>query len=134
MLGAKCVGKSNIILQFISNKFDQYYIITIFKEDFRKRITIGSNNYSMYLTITSVDQQYQGDYSSINKFVDFFIVFDISNHDSFIKVKEFSSNDIIQYIGLVEDDYSNVLLVRNKCDIKNRKVSTQEISEFCNKK
>ena len=97
-------------------------------------ITIGSNTYTLYMTVTSGDRQYQGNYSEIYKITDFFlVVFDLGNKDSFLKAEEILRNDIIKYVGLVKDDFPNIILVGNKCDIKNRKVSEKEISEFCQK-
>lgn len=134
LLGDRCVGKTSIIFQYTSNKFDQYYITTIFKEDFRKPISVGNRNYSLYFTVTSGDPQYQGDYSNIYKSCDFFIlVLDVSLPQSFEKIKEILNNEILQYVSLYKEDYANVLVVANKCDLKNRKVSQEEITEFCNK-
>lgn len=134
LLGDRCVGKTSIIFQYTSNKFDQYYITTIFKEDFRKPISIGNRNYSLYFTVTSGDPQYQGDYSNIYKSCDFFIlVFDISLPQSFEKIKEILNNEILQYVSLFKEDYPNVLVVANKCDLKNRKVSVEDVNNFCNK-
>ena len=134
LLGDKCVGKTSIIFQYTLNKFDQYYITTIFKEDFRKPISVGNRNYSLYFTVTSGDPQYQGDYSNIYKSCDFFIlVFDVSIPQSFEKIKEILNKEILQYVSLFKEDYANVLVVANKCDLKNRKVSLEEINEFCNK-
>jgi len=134
LLGDRCVGKTSIIFQYTSNKFDQYYITTIFKEDFRKPISVGNRNYSMYFTVTSGDPQYQGDYTNIYKSTDFFIlVFDVSLPQSFEKIKEILNKEIIQYFNLLKEDYPNVLVVGNKCDLKNRKVSQEEALEYCNK-
>lgn len=134
LLGDRCVGKTSIIFQYTSNKFDQYYITTIFKEDFRKPISVGNRNYSLYFTVTSGDPQYQGDYTNIYKSCDFFIlVFDVSQPQSFEKIKEILNKEILQYVSLYKEDYANVLVVANKCDLKNRKVSSEEINEFCNK-
>ncbi len=132
LLGDRCVGKTSLIFQYTSNKFDQYYITTIFKEDFRKPISVGNRNYSLYFTVTSGDPQYQGDYSNIYKSCDFFIlVFDVSLPQSFEKIKEILNKEIAQYVSFYKEDYANVIVVANKCDLKNRKVSSDEISEFC---
>lgn len=134
LLGDRCVGKTSIIFQYTSNKFDQYYITTIFKEDFRKPISVGNKNYSLYFTVTSGDPQYQGDYTNIFKTCDFFIlVFDVSLPQSYEKIKEILNKEILQYVKLFKDNYANVLVVANKCDLKNRKISSEEANEFCNK-
>ncbi len=134
LLGDRCVGKTSIIFQYTSNKFDQYYITTIFKEDFRKPISVGNRNYTLYFTVTSGDPQYQGDYSNIYKTCDFFIlVFDVSIPQSYEKIKEILNKEILQYVKLFNDNYPNVIVVANKCDLKNRKISTEEANQFCNK-
>jgi len=132
LLGERCVGKTSIIFQYTSNKFDQYYITTIYKEDFTKTISLANKKYNLYFTVTSGDPQYQGDYTNIYKTCDFFVlVFDISMTQSFEKIKEILKNDIIQYVDLYKENYSNVIVVGNKCDLKSRKVSFEEASEYC---
>jgi len=134
LLGDRCVGKTSIIYQYTSNKFDQYYITTIFKEDFSKPITIGNKKYNMNFTVTSGDPQYQGDYTNIYKNCDFFVmVFDLTLPQSFDKIKEILKKEILQYANLYKENYMNVILIANKSDLKSRKISAEEINQFCEK-
>lgn len=134
LVGDRCVGKTSIIFQYTSSKFDQFYITTIFKEDFRKPISIGNKQYNFYFTVTSGDSQYQGDYTNIYKTADFFVlVYDVTNSASFEKMKEIVNKEILQYICLYKEDYSNILVAANKCDLKNKRITKEEVDEFCNK-
>lgn len=134
LLGDKCVGKTSIIFQYTSNKFDQYYITTIYKEDFTKSISLANKKYHLYFTVTSGDPQYQGDYTNLYKSCDFFVlVFDLSLPQSFQKIKEIVNKEIIQYVDLYKENYLNVLVVGNKCDLKSRKVSYEEATQYCSK-
>lgn len=134
LLGDRCVGKSNIIFQYTSNKFDQYYITTIYKEEFSKTVTFGNKKYNLYFTVTSGDPQYQGDYTNIYKSCDFFVlVFDLTVIQSFEKIKEILNNEIIQYFNLYRDNCSNVIVVGNKADLKSRRVSYDQVASFFSK-
>lgn len=134
LLGDKSVGKTSIIFQYSKYKFDQYYITTIDKEELKKNVNIGKKSYMLNLTATSGDPQYKGDYTNEFKNADFFLlVYDICNHETFEKLKIIMNKEINQYISMYKEDYSNVLLIGNKVDLKNRKVSQEEVTFFCKK-
>ena len=134
LLGYKTVGKSSLIFQYTANKFDQYYITTILKEDSKKSINVDNKNYNLCFTVTSGDPQYQGDYTSYYKSADFFVlVYDVSAPQTFDKLKDIVNKDIIEYVCLYKKDYANVIFVGNKIDLKTRKVTLEEVTGFCDK-
>ncbi len=134
LLGDKCVGKTSIIYEFISNKFDQYYIQTIIKEEFTKVIPVNGKKYNINFTVTSGVREYQEDYTSLYKISDFFVVcYDVTNIASFEKAMEIIMNEILPYVFLYNKSYSNIILVGNKCDIKERTVDQLKVKEFCEK-
>lgn len=134
LLGDKCVGKTSIVYQYISNKFDQYYIQTIIKEEFTKIIPVNGKKYNINFTVTSGVREYQEDYTNLYKVSDFFVVcYDITSSASFDKAKEIITKEIIPYVFLYNDGYANVILVGNKCDLKERAVDHQKVKEYCDK-
>lgn len=134
LVGDKFVGKSSIIFQFISNKFDNFYITTIFKEDFCRKLKIGENEYNICLSSLSGDPLYKEDYNDIYEFADIFLlVFDVTNHESFNRLEDILRKDIRKYVGLIEEKQPNFFLVGNKCELKDKKVTDLEINEFCKK-
>jgi small GTP-binding protein len=134
LVGDKFVGKSSIIFQFISNKFDNFYITTIFKENFCRKLKIGENEYNICLSSLSGDPLYKDDYNDIYEFADIFLlVFDVTNHESFNRLEDILRKDIKKYVGLIEDKQPNFFLVGNKCELKDKKVNDNEINEFCEK-
>lgn len=134
LLGDKCVGKTSIVYQFISNKFDQYYIQTIIKEEFSKVIQVNGKKYNINFTVTSGVREYQEDYTNLYKICDFFVVcYDVTNSASFEKAREIITNEILPYVFLYNDGCANIVLVGNKCDLKERAVDQQKVREYCEK-
>jgi len=133
-LGDKCTGKTSIVYQYISNKFDQYYIQTIAREECTKPVKFNGKNYSLNLNVTSGVPQYQEDYSDLYENTDYFVVcFDITNIKSFEKAKDLIKNEISHYLFLMKETFANVILIGNKSDIRDKKVYIGEINEFCKK-
>ncbi len=134
LLGDKCVGKTSIVYQFISNKFDQYYIQTIIKEEFTKGISVNGKKYNLNFTVTSGVREYQEDYTNLYKISDFFVVcYDITNYASFEKAKEIITEQIISYAFLYNERYANIVLLGNKSDLKERTVDQTKVNDFCQK-
>jgi small GTP-binding protein len=134
LMGDKYVGKTSILFQYTANRFNNYYKNTIFKEDSTKDIFIKNKKYFLFINSLSGDSLYQGNYLRIYEITDFFLlVFDLTNKSSFIKIKDILEKEIIDHIGLIKNDFSNLLLIGNKCDIDIKEVTSQEITEFCNK-
>lgn len=134
LLGDKCVGKTSIVYQYLSNKFDQYYIQTIRKEEFTKTISINNKSYSVNFIVTSGVPQYQEDYSTSYKNSDFFVVcYDVTLQSSFEKAKEIITKELIPYVFLYNYEYANIVLLGNKCDSKERKVDSKAVAEYCKK-
>ena len=134
LVGDKYVGKSSIIFQFVSNKFDNFYITTIFKEEFRRKLKIGENEYNICLSSLSGDPLYREDYNDIYEFGDIFLlVFDMTSLESFLRLEDILGKEIKKYIGLINENQPNLFLVGNKCDLKDKKVNDTLITDFCKK-
>jgi len=134
ILGDKCVGKTSLVYQYISNKFDQYYIQTIIKEEFTKAISVNNKKYNLNFTVTSGVREYQEDYTNLYKIADFFIIcYDVTNSASFEKAKEIITKEIYQYLFLYNEGYANIILFGNKCDLKERAIDNQQVKEYCYK-
>lgn len=133
-LGDKCVGKTSIVYQYIANKFDQYYIQTIIKEEFSKVINVNNKAYTINFTVTSGVREYQEDYTNLYKVSDFFIVcFDLTNKASFEKAQDIIKSEILPYVFLYNDGYANIVLLGNKSDLKEKSIDQQKVKEYCEK-
>ena len=133
-LGDKCVGKTSIVYQFTSNKFEQYYIQTIMREEFVKIVPFSDKKYQIKLTVTSGVPQYQEDYSNFYVTSDFFIVcYDVTSQQSFEKAKDIINKDLLPYVFLYNENYANVILLGNKSDVKERQVNYEKVLEYCKK-
>ena len=83
-LGERCCGKSSIVYQYINNKFEPYYIQTMFKETFRKEVSYEEKKVNLNIIVTSGVEQYQEDYTEVYRNCDFFVVcYDVTSNDSF---------------------------------------------------
>jgi len=133
-LGDKYVGKSCIVYQYINNKFEPYYIQTMYKEISKKIVSVENRKFIIEVSVTSGVPQYQEDYTNLYKNCDFFVVcFDVTSNDSLLKAKNIIKKDILPYIFLYDKDFSNIFLLGNKSDIKTRKIDYSKVLEYIEK-
>jgi small GTP-binding protein len=130
-LGERCCGKSSIVFQYMNNKFEPYYIQTMFKESFRKEVFYEEKKVNLNIIVTSGVEQYQEDYTNLYKSSDFFVVcYDITSNASFLKAKDIICNDLLPYVFLYNEGTSNIFLIGNKTDLKEKCVDVNQVIEF----
>ena len=133
-LGERCCGKSSIVYQYINNKFEPYYIQTMFKETFRKEVSYEEKKVNLNIIVTSGVEQYQEDYTEVYRNCDFFVVcYDVTSNDSFLKAKDIISKDLLPYIFLYNEKFSNIVLIGNKTDLREKCVDINTVMEYANK-
>jgi small GTP-binding protein len=133
-LGDKFVGKSCIVYQYTNNKFESFYIQTINREISKKYATIENKKFNLEISVTSGVPQYQEDYTDIYKTCDFFVVcYDVTSNESLLKAKDIITKDLLQYIFLYDKDFSNIFLLGNKSDLKDRKIDYKKVLEYTQK-
>lgn len=106
----------------------------MFKEEFKKVISLESRKYNLNITVTSGVEQYQEDYTELYQKTDIFVVcYDITSKDSFIKAKDIISKDLLPYIFIFKKGNPNIILIGNKSDLKERISDYSVITEFTSK-
>jgi Ras-related protein Rab-1A len=127
IIGNSCIGKSSILLNFTDGIFDENFITTI-GVDFRvrnfdidgKKVKIhffDSGGQDRFRSITS--SYYRGSHGII-------LMYDVSDKESFEDVVPIWMNDI----KLNCEEKVSILLVGNKCDLENRKISFEQGKEL----
>ena len=134
ILGYRSVGKSCLAIQFIENKFVEYYEPTI-EHTFKKSIVINNQSYDLSLVDTAGQDEYTifpPEYSvEMNGYV---LVYSIDSPQSF----EICKNIHFKLVDLLGTSDIPTILVGNKCDLEQesntrRKVSQEEGKQLAEK-
>lgn len=132
LLGSEQVGKTQFINKIRFNKFDEEYIPTINFVFFCKNLTInGEEKTIIFYDMTgNNDPKYKYlRIQTIKRSKAIFIMYDITNDESFRKIDEWMSL-------LKEINYTNIpiMILGNKLDLeKNRLISTEEGKKMAEK-
>ena len=127
IIGDSSVGKSNLLLRYLNDKFEDEYQATIGVEFGAKNLEINNINYRIQLWDTAGQEQflsitrayYQNSVCAI-------VVYDISNEITFTNVKKWISD-----VRAQSPKNIYIMLVGNKIDLSDqRKVSYEKGLEF----
>lgn len=123
VVGAGAVGKTALILQFVSSHFEEKYDPTI-EDFFRKDINVDGSRSVLEIIDTAGTEQFA---SMRNNYIQhgegFLLVYSIATRQSFIDVQQLRES-IVKVKGEMS---SPILLVGNKCDLEEkRSVSKQD--------
>ena len=132
ILGEKNIGKSCFVIKFVENIFEKIYVPTIGLELKKKIVSYNTHQYQLNFIVTS-GNDYKEDYINYYNEADFFLVFyDITNKNSFNKIKDIFHNEIHKYFFQYNDGTPNIILLGNKIDLENeRVVSNEDVDKFC---
>ena len=132
ILGEKNIGKSCFVIKFVENIFEKIYVPTIGLELKKKIVSYNTHQYQLNFIVTS-GNDYKEDYINYYNEADFFLVFyDITNKNSFDKIKDIIHNEIHKYFFEYNDGTPNIILLGNKIDLENeRVVSNEDVDKFC---
>lgn len=129
VLGDEGVGKSSLIAQYVYNSFSNSTQPTIGAGSANKIMTIGEKTVKFLIWDTAGQEKYR----SISKMLyrdakAVILVFDVTCKRSFESLEKW-------HCSVMETAPSNVIevVVGNKLDIGNKKVSDEEIEEFAKK-
>lgn len=130
LVGESGVGKSSLITRYLDQKFDDLIKNkTVGVEFFKKVINIDKNTINLHMWDTSGQKLYEDIvdkcYSNTNGF---FVIFDISQKDSFMKAKI-----LIESIRAKLGEKVIIILVGNKCDL-NREITKEEAENLATEK
>ena len=127
IIGDSGVGKSSMLLRFVENKYDDFFLPTIGLEFFIKKININNKIYKIHIwdlagqdrcrsLVTSYYRNAQG----------ILLAFDLTNQDSFKNIEKWISN-IYKY----GRNNVKIILVGTKSDLEQDiKVSAEQIEKF----
>ena len=128
IVGQQNVGKSNILLRFVKDKFVEKYIVTIGVDYSSKSIQVGDETVKLEIYDTAGQEcfrsltknYYQSSTCSL-------VVYDISSRESFDAVKNWI-DDCNNYGPKTQ----KIILIGNKCDLDStlRQVSYEEGKEY----
>jgi small GTP-binding protein len=132
ILGEKNIGKSCFVIKFVENIFEKIYVPTIGLELKKKIVSYNTHQYQLNFIVTS-GNDYKEDYINYYNEADFFLVFyDITNKNSFDKIKDIFHNEIHKYFFQYNDGTPNIILLGNKIDLENeRVVLNEDVDKFC---
>ena len=130
-LGDTNVGKSSIVLRFVSDKFDDKMFSTIGIDFKSKLIKVGNQSIKVLLWDTAGQEKFQNIakqyYNGANGV---FLIFDITDKKSFERI-DFWLQELKEHIRL---DELHVVLVGNKIDNENKRViKYEEANEYAEK-
>ncbi len=129
LVGDSSVGKTSILLRYTEDEFPDKYLSTI-SVDFHSKI-FEFRGFKVQLQIYDTVGQEKFRSLTTNFFHNsdgIFFVFDITNQNSFTGVQFW-----IKDSEKIEDSFKKIL-IGNKCDLKHiRKVSEEEVNNYCEK-
>jgi GTPase KRas protein len=127
VFGSGSVGKSALTLQFISNKFLEFYDPTI-EDSYRKQINIDGTPFVLEILDTAGQEEYTSLRDSyLRSGQGFLLVYAINNRSSFQEAQRLHE----QILKVRETSSFPMVLVGNKCDLEHeRQVSKQEAEDL----
>ena len=127
IIGDSGVGKSNIILRYIENRFCEMYLLTQGMDIGNTTISLKGKKIRVQLWDTAGQEKYKS--MTRNLFVKvqgFLLVYDITNKESF--------NNLSSWIKTIRDDCGTlvpIIVVGNKSDLEDqRSISKNQAMEF----
>ena len=129
IVGDSSVGKSNLLLRYLNNKFEDEYQSTIGVEFGAKNLEIDNINYRIQLWDTAGQEQFRSiTRAYYQNSVCAIVVYDISNEITFKNVK-----DWIDDVRAQSPKNIYIMLVGNKNDlVEKRQVSYEKGLEYAN--
>ena len=130
IIGDASVGKSNLLMKFTQNKFNESYQATIGVEFGAKNLDINKKTYRIQIWDTAGQENFHSITRSYYKnSVCAMVVYDITSRKSF--------DNVLNWIEEVQNNSSKtilIVLVGNKIDLKeNRDISFDEGKELANR-
>lgn len=128
VVGSGGVGKSCVTIQFLRQRFSEYYDPTI-EESYRKPVTVDDEEYNLEIVDTAGQEEFTSFRdSSLSHGDGFLLVFAIISASSWGELKS-----LREKIQRVKDcDTTPMVIIGNKADLRNeRTVTTREAEEYC---
>ena len=130
LIGDSNAGKTSIMNKFITGEFKEHITATINVEYCFKNLKIDKNLYAeLKILDTAGQEKYRAITKSYYRNADgIILVFDLTEEDALLKLKSWI-NDINDIVGNIE-----IILVGNKTDLLDRKISQAKAEAFAKEK
>ena len=131
LIGESKVGKTSLINQYVNNKFEEEYFMTIGNDKLIKEIEINENKVRLEIWDTIGQKDLRSANKIFMKNTDIaLIVYDITNRQSFLNLNEFYE----ELININKRDKMIIGIAANKSDLyENAKVNKEEGEEYAKK-
>jgi Ras-related protein Rab-1A len=125
-VGDTCVGKSCLLVRFSDDIFNENYVTTI-GVDFRfKTMLVNEKITKIQIWDTAGQERYRSITTAYYRgAAAIFICFDLTNHDSFVNL-----NNWLEEVAKYTDNNIDKLVLANKSDLNEKKVTKKEMEEF----
>ena len=130
IVGDSTVGKTNFIMRFISDKFNESYMTTSGIDLKSKDIEIKNKNIRIQIWDTAGQEKYRAITRNLYlKVLGVLIIYDITNEKSY--------NNLKTWVQLIREDcgsHMQIIIVGNKCDLDSeRKINQEEVMKYAKK-
>ena len=130
IVGDSTVGKTNFIMRFINDKFNESYMTTSGIDLKTKDIEIKNKNIRIQIWDTAGQEKYRAITRNLFlKVLGVLIIYDITNEKSY--------NNLKTWVQLIREDcgsHMQIIIVGNKCDLDSeRKINQEEVMKYAKK-
>ena len=130
IVGDSTVGKTNFIMRFINDKFNESYMTTSGIDLKTKDIEIKNKNIRIQIWDTAGQEKYRAITRNLFlKVLGVLIIYDITNEKSY--------NNLKTWVQLIREDcgsHMQIIIVGNKCDLDSeRKINQEEVLKYARK-
>lgn len=135
IIGDNEVGKSSFCIRFEENRFEDFYIPSISKENYSKVISCNGHNYKLNFIVVIEHTQIEKQDNLLSIADYFIIIYDITKIKSFNLINIYLKQ-LKKYIFFYdkEGNNPNFCLVGNKCDLEpERKISIENVNKCVTK-
>jgi len=129
LIGKSSVGKTSILQRYIQKVFKESYSSTIGVDFFMKSLDVNDKPIKLQLWDTAGTEKFRSITTGYYRGADAaFVVFDLTEKESFISVNEWIEN---YYKYTNPDSEKNIVLIGNKSDlVRQRQVTEEEIESY----
>jgi GTPase SAR1 family protein len=135
IIGYNEVGKSSFCIRYVENKFEDFYIPSICKEDFCKMMVYNEHNYKINFSVILASTKIQKQDILLNNADFFLLIYDITKIRSFNLINLYLKQ-LKKYLYFYDKEGKspNFCVVGNKSDLEGERKVSIEIVDKCIKK
>lgn len=131
LLGDGGVGKSSLIQRFVSNKFDPSMFHTIGVEFLNKDMEVDGNRYTLQIWDTAGQERFKSLRTPFYRGSDCcLLTYAVDDSQSFQNLSMWKK-EFLYYADVKEPENFPFIIIGNKVDIADRKVTPEEATRWC---